>query len=107
MTILNAFDGTSEEVIRANQVVNSIDGFPETVIVTYSRVKLDYLLQHYPCDHIATLNTAFAPIRICRVEDSGVSYAAYHYLAPSAYVDIPTAERLAGVLQELDMCRIT
>jgi uridine phosphorylase len=159
MTILNAFDDTSEEVIRASQVVSPIDDFPETVIVTYSRVKFDYLLEHYPGEHIATLNTACAPIRIYRVEHEGVSFAvylsligapaacgimeevigfggrrflffgscgvmdkdilsghiavptsayrdegtSYHYLAPSAYVDIPTAGRLVGILQELDV----
>lgn len=158
MTILNAFDDMSEEIIRATQVVNPIDDFPETVIATYSRVKFDYLLQHYPCDHIGTLYPACAPIQIYRIEDDGASFAAYlsliggpaasgimeevivlggrrflffgscgvldndilsghiavptaayrdegtsyHYLAPSAYVDIPTAERLAGILQDLD-----
>ena len=157
MTILNAFDDTSEEIIRVSQVVRPIDDFPETVIVTYSRVKFDYLLQHYPCDHLATVNTACAPIPIYRVNVDGESYAAYlsliggpaavgimeevigfggrrflffgscgvmdsdilsghiavptaayrdegtsyHYLRPSAYVDIPTAERLAAILQDL------
>jgi uridine phosphorylase len=159
MTILNAFDNTSEEVIRASQVVDPIDDFPETVITTYSREKFDYLLQHYKCDRIVTLNSACAPIRIYRIEDDGASYAAYlsliggpaasgimeevivlggrrflffgscgvmdndilsghiavataayrdegtsyHYLAPSAYVDIPTAERLAKILRDLNV----
>ena len=159
MTILNAFDITSEEVIRASQVVNLVDGFPETAIVTYSRVKFDYLLQRYPCEHIATLNTACAPIRIYRVDHEGVSYAvylsliggpaaggimeemiglgarrflffgscgvldkdilsghiavptaayrdegtSYHYLEPSPYVDIPSAQRLAEILQEIEV----
>jgi uridine phosphorylase len=157
MTILNAHDETSEEVIRANQWIEAIEDFPETVIVTYSRVKFDALLQRYPGDHIATLNTACAPIRIYRVEHEGKSFAvylsligapaavgimeevialggrrfiffgscgvldkeilsghiavptaayrdegtSYHYLAPSAYVDVPTAGRLAGILDEL------
>ena len=159
MTILHAFDETSEEIIRASQLVDSIEDFPETVIATYSRVKFDHLLEHYPCDHIATLNMSCAPIRIYRVEHEGASYAAYlsliggpaavgimeevialgarrflffgscgvmdrdilsghiavptaayrdegtsyHYLAPSAYVEVPTAERLAGILRELDV----
>lgn len=159
MTILDAYDDTSEEVIRASQMVSPIDGFPETVIATYSRVKFDYLLEHYPCDHIATINTACAPIRIYRIDEEGASYAAYlsliggaaatgimeeviglggrrflffgscgvmdkdilsghiavptaayrdegtsyHYLAPSAYVDITTAERLTEILQDLDV----
>lgn len=159
MTILNAFDDMSEEVIRASQVIDPIGDFPETVIATYSRVKFDYILKHYPSDHIATLNWACAPIRIYRIEDDGASYAAYlsliggpaasgtmeeviglggrrflffgscgvldkdilsghiavptaayrdegtsyHYIAPSAYIDIPTAECLAGILQNLDV----
>jgi purine-nucleoside phosphorylase len=159
MTILNAFDDASEEVIRVSHVVKPLDDFPETVIVTYSRLKFDYLLQHYSHDHIATVNTACAPIPIYRIEHDGASYAAYlsliggpaaagimeeviglgggrflffgscgvldsdilsrhiavptaayrdegtsyHYLAPSAYVEIPTAERLAGILRDLDV----
>ncbi len=159
VTILDAFDNTSEEVIRASQVVKPIDDFPETVVATYSRLKFDYLLQHYHCDRITTLNSAYAPIPIYRVEDEGRSYAAYlsliggpaaagimeeviglggrrflffgscgvmdneiltghvavptaayrdegtsyHYLAPSAYVDIPTSDRLAEILRELDV----
>jgi nucleoside phosphorylase len=159
MTILDAFDDTSEEVIRASQWLQPVDGFPETVIVTYSRIKFEYLLEHYPSDHIATLNTACAPIRIYRVEHQGKSYAAYlsligaaascgimeevialggrqflffgscgvmdkdilsghiavpthayrdegtsyHYLPPSPYVDIDSANRLATILDVLDV----
>ena len=159
MSILNAFDDTSEEVIRASQMVSPVDDFPETVIATYSWVKFDYLLQHYPCDQIATLNTACAPIHIYRTEADGASYAvylsliggpaasgimeeviglggrrflffgscgvldkdilsghiavptaayrdegtSYHYLEPSAYVDIPSAEHLVEILQDLDV----
>ena len=157
MTILDAFDDTSEEIIRASHVVKPIDDFPETVIVTYSRLKFDYLLRHYSCDRIATLNTACAPVPIYRLEVDGQWYAtylsliggpaavgimeevigfggrrflffgscgvmdndilsghiavptaayrdegtSYHYMAPSAYVEILTAERLAAILQEL------
>ncbi len=157
MTILNAFDDSSEEIIRVSQVVKPIDDFPGTVVVTYSRLKFDHLLQHYPCDRIATLNPACASIPVYRVAVAGTSYAAYlsliggpaaaglmetvigfggrrflffgscgvldreilsrhvavptaayrdegtsyHYVAPSDYIAIPTAERLAGILQDL------
>jgi purine-nucleoside phosphorylase len=157
MSIIDAFDDVSDEVIRASQVVAPIEGFPETVIVTYSRVKFDTLLERYPSEHIATLNTACAPVRISRVDHEGGPYAAYlsliggpaasgimeevigyggrrflffgscgvldreilsghiavptaayrdegtsyHYLAPSPYIEIPTAERLAGILDEI------
>lgn len=159
MTIVNAFDDKSEEVIQVGQVVKPIEDFPRTVVVTYSRLKFDYLLQHYPCKRITTLNSACAPIPIYRVEAEGVEYASYlsliggpaavgimeevigfggrrflffgscgvmdndiltghiavptaayrdegtsyHYLSPSPYVDIPTADRLAAVLDELDV----
>ncbi len=159
MTIVNAFDDASEEVIQVRHVIEAIEGFPETVIVTYSRLKFEYLLQQYPCDLIATLNSACAPIPMYRVEIDGHSFAAYlsliggpaavgimeevigfggrrflffgscgvldddiltghiavptaayrdegtsyHYLAPSPYVDILTADRLAEILQVLDV----
>jgi uridine phosphorylase len=159
MTIANAFDDTSEEVIRANQVVRPVEGFPETVIVTYSRIKFDYLLEHYECTPIATINTACAAIPIYRVEHEGRTFAAYlsligapaacgimeeviglggrsflffgscgvldkdilsghlavptaayrdegtsyHYMPAAPYIDIPSAGRLARVLDELDV----
>lgn len=159
MTILNAFDDTSEEVIRASQWLDPIDDFPETVVATYSRVKFDYLMQQYPGEHIATLNTACAPIPIYRVEHEGKAFASYlsligggaacgimeevialggrrflffgscgvldkdilsghiavpthayrdegtsyHYLPPAPYVEITSANRLAGILDDLDV----
>ena len=159
MTIIEAHDATSEEIIRASQMIQPVEGFPETVIVTYSRVKFAYLLETYPCEHIATLNTACAPIRIYRTRYEGESFAvylsliggsvagmimeeviglggrrflfygscgvldheilsghiavptaayrdegtSYHYLPPAPYVEIPTAQRLAGILRELEV----
>lgn len=158
VTILDAYDEASEEVIRPDQLVRPVDGFPETVIVAYSWVKFEQLVERYPCEQIATVNTACAPIRIFRFRhehgavavylsliggaaaamimeevialggrrflffgscgvldrdilaghiavptaayrDDGTSY---HYLPPSPYVEIPTAERLAGILDDLD-----
>jgi uridine phosphorylase len=159
MTIANAFDDTSDEVIRADQVVRPVEGFPETVIVTYSRIKFDYLLERYPCSQIATINTACAAIPIYRVEHEGTSFAAYlsligapaacgimeeviglggreflffgscgvldkeilsghiavptaayrdegtsyHYAPAAPYIDIASASRLAGILDELEV----
>jgi uridine phosphorylase len=77
MTIMHAFDDASEEVVRASQLVPRLDGFPETVIATYSRHKFDNLITRYPCTEMATLNTACAAIPIYRVEHDGVAYATY------------------------------
>ncbi|MGC4107000.1 MAG: nucleoside phosphorylase [Thermomicrobiales bacterium] len=159
MTILSAFDDVSEEVIRPGQMVQRIDGFPEMVVATYSWVKFEQMIQRYPHEQIATLNTACAPIRIYRVTVDGVSLAvylsliggaaasaimeevialggrrflffgscgvmdreileghiavptaayrddgtSYHYLPAAPYVEVPTAERLAGILRDLDV----
>lgn len=84
MTILNAFDDTSEEIIRASQWLDPVPDFPETVVVTYSRVKFEYLLQHYPHDLVATLNTACAPIPIYRVVCDGKPLAVYLSLIGAA-----------------------
>jgi nucleoside phosphorylase len=157
MTILHAYDDTSEEIIRASQVVVPIDGFPDTVVVTYSWLKFEYLLRNYDCERITTLNAACAPIPIYRVEAHGQVIAAYlsliggpaavgimeevigfggrrflffgscgvldhdilaghlavptaayrdegtsyHYLPPAPYIEIPTAPRLASILEDL------
>jgi len=157
MTILDAFDDATDEVIRASQVVQPVDGFPETVIATYSWVKFEQLLQGHPHEHIATMNASCGPVRIYRLQHDGAAYAvylsliggaaasaimeeviafggrkflffgscgvldndilaghiavptaayrddgtSYHYVEPSAYIEIPTAERLAGILHDL------
>lgn len=159
MTILDAFDEGSDEVIRASQLVPPLAGFPETVIATYSWVKFEQLIQRYPCEQIAALNTACAPIRIYRLRHQGATFAvylsliggpaaaaimeevialggrrflffgscgvldneilarhiavptaayrddgtSYHYLPAAPYVELPTAERLAGILGDLDV----
>ncbi|MGC4190153.1 MAG: nucleoside phosphorylase [Thermomicrobiales bacterium] len=157
MTILNAFDDSTDEVIRASQVVQPVEGFPETVIATYSWVKFEQLLLGHPHEHIATVNVSCGPVRIYRLNYDGVAYAvylsliggaaasaimeeviafggrqflffgscgvldneiltghiavpsvayrddgtSYHYVEPSAYIEIPSAERLAGILRDL------
>ena len=77
MTILNVFDADSEEVIRASHMVQPIAGFPGIVLATYSRVKFDYILSHYPCTRLTALNTSCATIPIYRVDHAGGSFALY------------------------------
>lgn len=159
MTILDAFDEESGEVIRPDQMVRALDGFPETVIVTYSWVRFEQLVQRYPSEQIATLNTSCAPVRIHRLRYEGATVAvylsliggsaaamlmeeaialggrrflffgscgvldneilgghiavptaayrddgtSYHYLPAAPYVEIPTAETLAGILRDLEV----
>ena len=77
MTIMEAHDETSEEIVRASRIVAPIDGFPQTVIATYSRVKFESLLERYPGERITTLNTAYAPVDIYRTEYDGEAFATY------------------------------
>jgi uridine phosphorylase len=77
MTIIQAFDDTSEEVLRASQLVAPVEGFPETVIVTYSRVKFQHMLESYPCEQITLINTACAEVRIYRIEYEGAVFSLY------------------------------
>lgn len=164
MTILRAFDDTSDEIIRASQVVRQIDGFPQTVVATYSRIKFAALVRNHAAERIATVNMSNAEVEIMRITHVGQELAvylapvggaasatvmeevialggrrflffgscgvldneilsghiavptaayrdegtSYHYLEPSAYVEIETADRLAGILAGLDVsCHLT
>jgi uridine phosphorylase len=49
MSIIKSFDPAGEEVLRAGHFCEPIEGFPETVLVTFTRYMLNTILQHYTC----------------------------------------------------------
>lgn len=159
MTIVESFDPDSEEMIRASDLIDPVEDFPETVVVTYSRRILEVFLREHPHIEIATIYTAASVTPVYQFEidsqrvgfylsqiggstaaghleeviamggrrflffgscgaledhimdghiavptaawrDEGVSY---HYLPPSDRVEIPTADRLATILTDLDV----
>ena len=54
MSIINSFD-PSEAIIEPHNVAKPIDGFPDTLIVTFDRNMLNTILQHYTCITIDSL----------------------------------------------------
>lgn len=47
MGIINAFDITSDEILKPSYMASKIDGFPETVIVTFKQSIIDIAIELY------------------------------------------------------------
>lgn len=158
MSLLDSFDGRSDAMIDPAMMVQPVDGFPDTVVVTYSRAKLDAFLEHWPHDVVSEINTACARVPIYRTAgDEPIGYmlsliggaaaaamleeliakggrkflyfgscgvldeailaghlaipthayrdegTSYHYVPVADYVAVPTAGRLANILDEMDV----
>ena len=56
MSIINSFDPSSEAILEPHNLAKHIDGFPDTVIVTFSRYMLNTILQHYTCITIDSMS---------------------------------------------------
>ena len=153
--IRHGFD-SSEELLKPEYLAQPVEGFPETVLVTFQRRVVEALQKRFPVEVISTVN-ACVIVPIYRFSYQGQTFglfqstlggpatvgileeiwakgaekvllfgtcggldpdlpaghmviptAAYrdegtsfHYLPPSDYVEIPTAERLAEIFDEL------
>lgn len=158
MSLFDAFDPVSEEILKPSHMIRSVEGFPETVVLTFEEKSLQALQKGWKTRVAATLSGG-RPIPVYAVTHSGrelgmaqtlIGGAAtaalmeellalgakrvllygscgvldasltagrlilptaacrdegtsYHYLPPTDYVDIPTAERLGEIFDELGL----
>ena len=158
MSLFDAFDPVSEEILKPSHQICPVDGFPETVVLTFQEQSLRVLKEGWKTRVAATLSGG-RPIPVYAVTHSGrelgmaqtliggaataalveellalgakrvLLYGAcgvlnasltagrlilptaacrdegtsYHYLPPADYVDIPTAERLGEIFDELGL----
>lgn len=153
--IRHGFDG-GEELLKPTLTTQPVDGFPETVLVTFQHQVVDELKKLCPVEVVSTmhacvevpvyrfsyqgrtlglfLTTIGGPATAGMLEEVWVKGAekvllfgacgvlepalaaghlivptaayrdegtSFHYLPPSDYVDIPTADRLAEIFDEL------
>ena len=56
MSIVNSFDPDLESIIKPEHLAKPIEGFPETVVITFTRYMLNTFLQHYTCVTIDTMS---------------------------------------------------
>lgn len=159
MPIHESYDGNSPEMIRADQVIEPVENFPEMVIVTYTRRVFNLLLENHAAVEIARMYTSATEIPIYEITQNGKRFAAYlstiggavsaalmeeaiamggkkflffgscgvlndeildghiavptaawrdegtsyHYLPAADLIEIPTAEKLSAILDDLDV----
>lgn len=61
----------------ASHLVPAITGFPETVVVTYTRLALAEILEHYPSKVIAEINTSAVTVPVYEIDSNGIRLAVY------------------------------
>jgi purine-nucleoside phosphorylase len=76
MGIIEAFDNTSEEILKPSHFAKKIEGFPQNVIVTFSKKMLDILLNNNKTE-IISMVIAGMEIPIYKTEYKGKEIAFY------------------------------
>lgn len=93
MPIEETFDPSSPEVVRASEFFAPIPNFPDVVVVTYSRTKLEAMLVAHDHEQIAMLNTSAMeiPIYVLEVGDKRIA----------AYLSTIGGPASAGIMEEV------
>ncbi|MDR2599130.1 MAG: nucleoside phosphorylase [Oscillospiraceae bacterium] len=76
MSITKTFDDTTEEIIKPSNFTKKIDGFPETVIVTFSERMFNVMLKNNHSEVISSMVAGFEHL-IYKTEYSGKEIAFY------------------------------
>jgi len=76
MGLINTFDNTTEEILKPSHHAEKIDGFPETVIVTFSEKMLHMLLKHNDTEQISNMR-AGVDVPIYQTKYKGKAIAFY------------------------------
>ncbi len=59
MSIIDTFDGVSEEILKPSLVANPIDGFPEIVIITFESAIIQILKTLFPVEEAGSMHSGF------------------------------------------------
>jgi uridine phosphorylase len=76
MGILETFDNTTEEILKPTHMAHKVEGFPEIVIVTFGKKKLDRILNNNKPEIISAVKAGIE-IPIYKIEYKGKEIAAY------------------------------
>ena len=128
MSLFDTFDPDSEEILKPSSMYSPQEGFPETVVLTFSDKTIHILQDICETETVATLRGG-RPVPVykfswngkdvgsCGVLDASLAAGrfiiptaayrdegtSYHYMPVSDYVDIPTAQRLGEIFDELHL----
>lgn len=92
MGIIEAFDNTSEEILKPSHFAKKVEGFPEIVIVTFRKEILDILVNNYETQIISTFHAGME-IPIYKMNYKGKEIAFY-----MTWVGAPIT---VGILEEM------
>jgi purine-nucleoside phosphorylase len=79
MSITDAFDDATPEILRPNQIAPPIDGFPDVAVATFRGGNIHLAAQSYPCEEIGSFE-AGETIPIHALSYRGVRVALYRTL---------------------------
>ena len=77
MSLINSFDNQTEEIIKPSDVIKKIPGFPETVIVTFSKKISDAFLSVDNIEKTGEVESCFDTTKIYKTDYKGKRLAVY------------------------------
>jgi len=92
MGIIETFDNTSEEILKPSHMAEKVEGFPETVIVTFNKKMLDILINNNKTEVISTIRAGME-IPIYKAEYKGKEIA--------FYMSLIGGSATVGILEEI------
>ena len=92
MGIIETFDDTTEEILKPSHMAKIVDGFPETVVVTFNKKMLDVLLKNNNTEIISTVKAGME-IPIYKTEYKGKEIAFFMTLVGGSTT--------VGILEEI------
>lgn len=77
MSIVNSFDNETEEIIKPSDCIEKIDGFPKTVVVTFSKKISDALLSLNDNEKISGIASCYDETPIYKTDYKSKKLAVY------------------------------
>lgn len=77
MSLFKSFDNETEEIIKPSDVIEKIHGFPETVVVTFSKKVFDAFLSMSNIEKTGEVESCFDTIKIYKTSYNGKKLAVY------------------------------
>jgi len=91
MSIINAFDPVSEEILKPIHMVKPIENFPETVIVTFSGHICELATTLFPAEEIGAFHAGIVlPIHAVDYRDKRIGF----------YMTVLGGSASAGLVEE-------
>ena len=97
MSLFHTFDSDTKAVLNPSDVYKPVDGFPETVLVTFSKKNIDIALEMFPHEIVSYLYAGEKlPVYVLKAEDKRLGLIRTHMGAPMTVALMEEAIAMGG-----------